>query len=68
MPWRHQYTLLALKEMASGNQIDVQREERWPNRTEADSALKVQFKPWEEGEYSDTEGIIPMPAADDDDC
>lgn len=60
-----QYTLSALKSMASGNQLDIQRDERWPNRMDAESKLKVQFKPWEEGDHSDTEGLIPMPPADE---
>lgn len=37
--------LLALKLMASGNQVDSQREERWPNQTlttaKARASLKV---------------------------
>ncbi|TDL29582.1 hypothetical protein BD410DRAFT_780030 [Rickenella mellea] len=58
------YTLLAMKAMASGNQLDVQREERWPHHNKGDvitpgSALKVQFNAWEEEEdYSDTEGVM----------
>lgn len=60
-----QYTLLAMKSMASGNVLDKQREERWPNRTiigdtaaGTTSSFKVQFDPWEiDSEYSDTEGI-----------
>ena len=58
-----QYTLLAMKSMASGDPLDIQREARWPNRTEATGTRgpKVQFQPWEEdSEYSDQEGIAPL--------
>lgn len=58
-----QYTLLALQSMATGNQIDAQREERWPNQTEASAETGTTFKvvhnPWEyESDYSDTEGAF----------
>ncbi|KAI5124911.1 hypothetical protein M0805_007339 [Coniferiporia weirii] len=60
------YTLLALKSMASGNQLDVQREERWPNQTEASpgtgSTVKVTHHPWDEdSDYSDMEGAFSHP-------
>ncbi|KAL5508312.1 hypothetical protein ACEPAH_5931 [Sanghuangporus vaninii] len=60
------YTLLALKSMASGNQIDVQREERWPGQTEASallgSSFKVKHKPWDlDSDYSDMEGAFGRP-------
>ena len=49
--------MLALKEMASGDPIDIQREKRWPNHT--GTALKVEFKKWEEdSDYSDEEGVV----------
>ena len=57
-----QYTLLAMKSMASGEHVDNQRETRWPNRTAATGVQgpKVQFKPWEEdSDYSDQEGLVP---------
>ncbi|KAF8663461.1 hypothetical protein AX16_001031 [Volvariella volvacea WC 439] len=58
------YTLEALKLMASGDPVDIQREKRWPNRTGAgpgENAIKVQFHPWEEdSDYSDNEGISYM--------
>ncbi|TFK55940.1 hypothetical protein OE88DRAFT_1652472 [Heliocybe sulcata] len=57
------YTLLALKSMASGDPLDLQREQRWPNHTEgAVNGVKVQFQPWEENdEYDDVEGLMPPP-------
>lgn len=53
--------------MASGNQIDAQREERWPNRTEASveagNTFKVIHKPWElDSDHSDMEGAFGRPA------
>ncbi|KAG1892368.1 hypothetical protein F4604DRAFT_1565189 [Suillus subluteus] len=61
------YTLLAIKEMASGDPLDMQREKRWPNRTgntayptapQTGAGVKVKFEPWEEdSDYSDTEGV-----------
>jgi len=55
------YTMLAMKTMASGDPVDMQREKRWPNHTAAAVAQrgpKVNFTPWEEdSDYSDTEGI-----------
>ncbi|EJD01094.1 uncharacterized protein FOMMEDRAFT_158230 [Fomitiporia mediterranea MF3/22] len=52
------YTLLALKTMASGNQVDAQREERWPSRTLTStvegSSLKVVYAPEDEdSDYSE---------------
>jgi len=65
-----QYTLLAIKEMASGDPLDMQREKRWPNRTgntthptapQTGAGVKVKFDPWEEdSNYSDTEGVGPV--------
>jgi hypothetical protein len=65
-----QYTLLAMKEMASGGPLDLQREKRWPNRTgntaypcapQTGAGVKVKFEPWEEDDdYSDTEGVGPI--------
>lgn len=56
--------------MASGNQIDVQREERWPGQTESSaqlgSSFKVKHKPWElDSDYSDMEGTCGQPADSD---
>jgi len=60
------YTLLAFKEMASGDPVDVQREKRWPNRTST-ANQKVQFLPWEEGsDVSDLEGVMPGEISDDE--
>jgi hypothetical protein len=57
-----QYTLLAMKSMASGDPVDIQREKRWPKRTQTTGSqgTKVQFQPWEENsDYSDQEGLVP---------
>ena len=50
----YQYTLSALKAMASGNDLDTQREERWPNRINTESKTKVLSNAWDE-ECSDFE-------------
>ncbi|KAL5527327.1 hypothetical protein ACEPAG_6118 [Sanghuangporus baumii] len=46
------YTLLALKSMASGNQVDAQRQERWPSRilgpSDSGSDLKIFYSPEDE--------------------
>lgn len=52
--------------MASGNQIDSQREERWPNQLEGQperpTTMKVLQNPWEEdSDYSDLEGAFGRP-------
>ncbi|EMD40754.1 hypothetical protein CERSUDRAFT_111333 [Gelatoporia subvermispora B] len=61
------YTLLAFREMASGDPVDVQREKRWPNRTSTHNP-KVEFTRKEEGsDVSDLEGIFPGGADSDDD-
>jgi hypothetical protein len=53
-----QYTLLACKEMISGEPLDKQRDIRWPNQTGPD--LQVKRQPWEEdSDYSDEEGLMP---------
>ncbi|KAF8897628.1 hypothetical protein BD779DRAFT_1491863 [Infundibulicybe gibba] len=53
------YTLQAMKAMASGDPLDIQREKRWPNRT-GGAGVQVEFKPWEEdSDFSDEEGVIP---------
>lgn len=46
--------MLCLKSMALGDTLDVQREKRWPNQT--GSGTKVVFDPYQEDEFSDTEG------------
>ena len=53
--------MLALKSMTSGNQIDRQREERWPQQTQGTSELgstfKVKHNPYDEdSDYSELEG------------
>ena len=50
-------------EMASGNHLDIQREERWPNHTEkaepgTTASLKVNFEPWEEDSDKELEGMF----------
>lgn len=53
--------------MASGNQLDAQREERWPNQTqttEKGSTVKVEFKSDEESDDSDLEGAFQGPSLD----
>ncbi|KAJ7094673.1 hypothetical protein B0H15DRAFT_134153 [Mycena belliarum] len=48
--------LQAFRCMASGPQLDIQREQRWPDQTE----VHVQFKAWDGNpKYADLEGIIP---------
>ena len=60
--------------MASGNQVDSQREERWPNSTEPSSTgngLKVNFPEYvEDSDYSDTEGMFGVvdQKMGEDDC
>ncbi|KAF8621635.1 hypothetical protein AX15_007653 [Amanita polypyramis BW_CC] len=50
------YTLEILKSMAGGNAIDVQREERWPSKSDG---LQVKFKSWEEKTDSSDDGTYP---------
>ncbi|KAK7060577.1 hypothetical protein VNI00_001343 [Paramarasmius palmivorus] len=52
------YTLLACKEMAQGETLDVQRERRWPNRTGSDGTLRVDFSPYENDDWSDQEDLL----------
>jgi len=57
------YTLLAAIEMASGDPVDMQRDKRWPGRTEnagpGGQGVKVQFdEQQDESDYSDTEGVM----------
>jgi len=56
------YTLSALRDMASGEPLDTQREMRWPKRTGAagtNSGVKVQFEAYEvDSDYSDQEGLM----------
>ncbi|PCH41065.1 hypothetical protein WOLCODRAFT_137165 [Wolfiporia cocos MD-104 SS10] len=56
------FTMLAMRSMASGDPVDVQREKRWPNRTTSLNP-KVHFKTWEEdSDMSDMEGIMSADA------
>lgn len=53
--------MLSLKSMASGNQIDHQREERWPQQTqntsEQGSTFKVKHNPYDEdSDFSELDG------------
>ncbi|KAI4525661.1 hypothetical protein K525DRAFT_260823 [Schizophyllum commune Loenen D] len=60
------YTMLALKEMAGGEQLDMQRERRWPKKTgaTAESSVKVQWEDWElDPEYEDTQAVLDSLAA-----
>ncbi|KAG6336841.1 hypothetical protein ID866_2237 [Astraeus odoratus] len=62
------YTMLALISMASGEPVDMQRERRWPNRTQSanipnapqtGAGVKVQFSGWEDDDdFSDQEGVF----------
>jgi hypothetical protein len=43
--------------MAEGDQLDMQREQRWPNQTT--TGVQVEVQPWQEDDdYSDEEGIF----------
>lgn len=56
--------MLAAAEMISGEEVDTQREKRWPGRTDTTGVgggpgVRVQFQQWEEeSDISDTEGIL----------
>ena len=56
--------MLAAAEMISGEEVDTQRERRWPGRTDTTGVsggpgVRVQFNQWEEeSDISDTEGIL----------
>ena len=56
--------MLTAAEMISGEEIDTQRERRWPGRTDTTGVgggpgVRVQFRQWEEeSDISDTEGIL----------
>ncbi|KAF9652173.1 hypothetical protein BDM02DRAFT_3089827 [Thelephora ganbajun] len=58
------YTMLVAAEMISNEEIDTQRERRWPGRTDTTGVgggpgVRVQFQQWEEeSDISDTEGIL----------
>jgi len=58
------YTMLAAAEMISNEEVDTQRERRWPGRTSTTGVgggpgVRVEFQQWEEeSDISDTEGII----------
>ncbi|KIY74035.1 hypothetical protein CYLTODRAFT_364306 [Cylindrobasidium torrendii FP15055 ss-10] len=55
------YTLQALKAMASGAQLDEQREERWPNHTHTRAGVRVEFTEEEEEIYSDDDWYYDEP-------
>ena len=42
--------------MADGNALDVQREERWPSKSEG---VQVKFQSWEEKTDSSDDGTYP---------
>jgi len=51
--------------MAEGDQLDMQREQRWPNQTT--TGVQVDVKPWQEDDnYSDEEGIFGFIPANQD--
>jgi hypothetical protein len=57
--------------MASGDPVDMQREKRWPNRTDTTGpggqGVRVQFGPeQEESDWSDTEGVMGSGGYDPD--
>lgn len=65
--------MLAMKSMASGDPVDLQREKRWPNHTGQAApqgpakGVQVEWHPWEEDEfYSDQEGVCGYRAIDVD--
>jgi hypothetical protein len=48
---------MAVRSMARGEPLDMQRETRWPNQTNPD--IEVEWKPWQDdSDFSDTEGIF----------
>ncbi|KAK2466281.1 hypothetical protein APHAL10511_001923 [Amanita phalloides] len=51
------YTLDILMSIAGGNALDVQREERWPNKSDG---VHVKFNSWEEKTDSSDDGIYPL--------
>ncbi|KAI0796695.1 hypothetical protein C8Q75DRAFT_206669 [Abortiporus biennis] len=51
------FTLLALKSMASGDPVDVQREKRWPNSAISNEPKAI-FTPEQEGYESSDDDII----------
>lgn len=59
-----QYTMLAAVEMISNEEVDAQRERRWPGRSSTTGVaggpgVRVTFQQWEEeSDISDTEGIL----------
>jgi len=58
------YTMLVAMEMIGNEEVDTQRERRWPGRTSTTGVaggpgVRVQFNQWEEeSDLSDTEGIL----------
>ncbi|KAG7096854.1 hypothetical protein E1B28_004262 [Marasmius oreades] len=52
------YTLMACKDMAEGEELEIQRERRWPNCI-VQGSVKVNFLPHQEdSDYSDEEGLL----------
>lgn len=56
--------MLAAAEMISNEEVDIQRERRWPGRTSTTGVaggpgVRVEFQEWEhESDISDTEGVL----------
>ncbi|KAF9495400.1 hypothetical protein BDN71DRAFT_1447561 [Pleurotus eryngii] len=63
------YTMLAFKSMASGAELEAQREQRWPKQAAKFAATndpEIEFHPWDEdSDYEDMEGLFPAPPAYD---
>ena len=48
---------MAVRSMAGGQPLDMQREARWPGQT--NPAIEVEWKPWQDdSDVSDTEGML----------
>jgi hypothetical protein len=57
-----QFTLMAVRSMAGGLPLDLQRECRWPNQT--NPVIEVEWKPWQDdSDFSDTEGVLDSTGA-----
>lgn len=61
--------MLAFKSMASGADLEAQREQRWPKQAAKFAATndpEIEFHPWDEdSDYEDMEGLFPAPPAYD---
>ncbi len=61
--------MLAFMSMASGADLEAQREQRWPKQAAKFTATndpEIEFHPWEEdSDYEDMEGLFPAQPAYD---